>query len=70
MTPPNSKLSIEQTLVAELYLQIAKLRAENAKLKRVAEAVKGFKIHGSAKNGTHAGIMFDALAALESPDGE
>lgn len=29
----------------------------------VVDAARGFKVHGEAKNGTHAGLLFAALAA-------
>ncbi len=32
----------------------------------VLEGVEGFRVHGEAKNGTHADIMFAALAALKA----
>lgn len=39
-------------------------------MERVVDAAKGFRDHGEAKNGTHAGILFNALKALNSAFGE
>ena len=41
------------------------LPAQAKKILAVVEAAKGFRDHGEAKNGTHAKVMFDALAALQ-----
>lgn len=42
------------------------LMNENAALRRLADAVRGFRAHGEAKNGTHGTLMFKALDELDS----
>lgn len=34
-------------------------------LEAVAESARGFRDYGAAKNGTHAGFLFEALEKLE-----
>lgn len=69
--------SIHDQQVYSLNNQIARIMwqrdaalARLASAEKVLRSVRGFRDHGEAKNGTHATIMFEDLAAHDAQTGE
>lgn len=54
---------------SEAYYRVCgiaeRLEAKLALAEKVVEAASGFRDHGEAKNGTHANLLFEALAAYD-----
>lgn len=48
-----------------IFKEIRELEAKLAPAEKVVQAARGFRDHGEAKNGTHANLLFEALAAYD-----
>ena len=64
--PDQCDVTLDERIKQIVETDYPALIAELEILREVEKAAIGFKDHGVAKNGTHAAILFEALAALKS----